>query len=104
MRKAKQFTENTEIAENMDNAFWQLAHMNRTEIKSLTYFSKIFETKDYFLLNCYGNFVACISKRTRICYNAQERIEMSSEVVQEQIIYFCKRFDAKSVKVYKSYK
>ena len=104
MRQAKKFTTNAEIAENMNNAFWQLAHLKTTNSRSLTSYATVFETKDYYLLRSYGNFVACIGKRSHICYNAQARIEMPSEVVQEQIELFAKTYDASSMMVYVRYK
>lgn len=104
MRQAKKFATNVEIAENMNNAFWQLARLKTTNSRVLTSYATVFETKDYYLLRSYGNFVACIHKRSRICYNAQSRIEMPSEVVQKQIELFAKTYDSYSMKVYSRYK
>ena len=103
MRQSKNFTNNTIVSAQMDNAFWQLSRTKNIKTESLTSYSTVFESKDYYLLRSYGNFVACIGKKSRVCYNAEMRFELRSEVVQEHIKLFMKKYQAKHEIVYKPY-
>lgn len=103
MRQAKKFADNTLVSGQMDNAFWQLSRTQNIKTETLTAYAVVFESKDYYLLRSYGNFVACISKKSRTCYNAEMRLELRSDVVQEQIKLFIEKYHAKYEIVYKPY-
>ena len=103
MRQPKKFSDNTLVSVQMDNAFWQLSRTQNIKSESLTSYSTVFESKDYYLLRSYGNFVACISKKSRVCYNAEMRLELRSEIVQEHIKFFMEKYHAIYEIVYKPY-
>lgn len=103
MRQAKKFADNTLVSAQMDNAFWQLSRAQNIKTESLTSYATVFESKDYYLLRSYGNFIACINKKSMVCYNAEMRLELRSEIVQEQIKLFMEKYHAKHEIVYKPY-